>query len=160
MTGFSIRHATKGDEGAIVALLRELADYEKIADRFKLTEAAVERDMLRPQACCHCDLAWYGAEAIGVMTSYAIYSSFAAARGLFLEDLYIRSAFRGRGLGKAMLVHLAQRAVREGARYIDWFVLDWNRPSIAFYERAGAEPVKGWLSYRLSGEELKRLAGP
>jgi diamine N-acetyltransferase len=158
MTAFSIRCAAKGDEGAIVVLLRELAEYEKIADRFRLTETAVERDMLAPQACCSCELALLGAEPIGVMTWYVIYSSFAATRGLFLEDLYLRPAYRGRGFGKAMLAHLARRAACEGAAYIDWFVLDWNRPSVAFYESVGAEPVTGWLSYRLSGEALSRLA--
>jgi GNAT superfamily N-acetyltransferase len=158
MSGFSIRSAIRGDEGVIVALLRELAEYEKIADRFKLTEAAVERDMMGPQSTCSCELAWFGAEPIGVMTWYPIYSSFAAARGMFLDDLYLRPAYRGRGFGKAMLAHLARRAAFEGARYIDWFVLDWNRPSIAFYENAGAKPVTGWLSYRLTGEALNRLA--
>jgi GNAT superfamily N-acetyltransferase len=160
MTAFSIRAAAKGDEDAIVALLKELAEYEKIADRFKLTEAAVECDMIGPQACCSCEIAWFGAEPVGVMTWYAIYSSFASARGLFLEDLYLRPGYRGRGFGKAMLAHLARRAASEGARYIDWFVLDWNRRSIAFYESLGAGPVRGWLSYRLSGEALSRLAGP
>ncbi len=160
MTGFSIRSAAQGDENAIVALLREFAEYEKISDRFKLTQAAVERDMLGPQACCNCEIAWFGKEPVGVMTWYGIYSSFASARGLFLEDLYLRPGHRGRGFGKAMLTHLARRAASEGARYIDWFVLDWNRGSIAFYESAGAEPVQGWLSYRLSGEALSRLAGP
>jgi len=158
MTALLIRSATRGEENVIVTLLRELAAYEKIADRFKLTENAVERDMLGPQASCCCDLAWFGSEAIGVMTWYRIYSSFAAARGLFLEDLYLRPEYRGRGFGKAMLAHLARRATSEGARYIDWFVLDWNRPSIAFYDSAGAEPVIGWQSYRLSGEALSKLS--
>lgn len=159
MTGFLIRTAANGDEKTIVALLRELAHYERIGERFKLTEAAVARDMLGPQARCYCELAWFGSEPVGIMTSYPIYSSFAAARGVFLEDLYVRAAFRGKGFGKALLRHLAQRAVRDGAHYIDWFVLDWNEPSIAFYESAGAEPVRGWLSYRLSGVALGRLAG-
>jgi GNAT superfamily N-acetyltransferase len=158
MTKFSIRRAAAGEERIIVSLLRELAEYEKLADRFKLNEAAAARDFLGPQAPCHCELAWLGTDAIGVMTWYPIYSSFAAARGIFLEDLYVRSQHRGGGFGKAMLAHLARRARSEGAHYIDWFVLDWNEPSIAFYERADAEPVRGWLSYRLSGEPLARLA--
>lgn len=158
MTALLIRSAARGEEAVIVALLRELAAYEKIADRFRLTEDAVERDMLGPQASCCCELAWFGTEPVGVMTWYRIYSSFAAARGLFLEDLYLRPSYRGRGFGKAMLANLARRAASEGARYIDWFVLDWNRPSIAFYENAGAEPVRGWQSYRLSGDALSKLS--
>jgi GNAT superfamily N-acetyltransferase len=158
MTAFSVRTAVAGEERVIVCLLQELAEYEKIADRFKLTEAAAARDFLGPQARCSCELALIGADPIGVMTWYPIYSSFAAERGIFLEDLYLRTEYRGRGFGNAMFAHLARRAVAEGAHYIDWFVLDWNKPSIAFYEHAGAEPVHGWLSYRLSGEALARLA--
>ena len=157
MTALSIRPAIPGEEHVMFTLLHELAVYEKIADRFALTEVTIARDFFGPSPLCQCDLAFDGDQPVGVMTWYWIYSSFAASRGIFLEDLFVRAVHRGRGYGKALLGHLAQRAVREGARYIDWFVLDWNKSSIEFYERLRAEPVRGWLSYRLSGEALQSL---
>ncbi len=160
MSGLQIRRARAGDEDLILMLLRELAVYEKIEDRFGLTRADLSRDFLGPQPRCFCELAFLGAEPVGVMTWYPIYSSFAAARGIFLEDLFVRPVHRGKGFGKGLFTHLAKRAVSEGARYIDWFVLDWNKPSIDFYERLKAEPVQGWLSYRLGTSALEELARP
>jgi GNAT superfamily N-acetyltransferase len=158
MSGLAIRRARAGDEELALATLRELAVYEKIEDRFHLTRDALSRDFLCAEPLCFCELAFEGQNAVGVMTWYRIYSSFSAQRGIFLEDLFVRPAFRGRGFGKALLAWLAQTAVAEGAGHIDWFVLDWNKPSIDFYDGLGAEPVKGWLSYRLRGEALKDLA--
>jgi GNAT superfamily N-acetyltransferase len=158
MSGFAIRRAVAGDEELVLALLHELAVYEKIEDRFKLTREAITRDFLGPSPLCFCDLAFLGGEPIGVMTWYRVYSSFIAARGIFLEDLYVRPTRRGQGYGRDLLAHLAKQAVSESARYIEWLVLDWNKPSIDFYERLGATPLKGWLSYRLGGDALGDLA--
>jgi GNAT superfamily N-acetyltransferase len=159
MSALEIRRARAGDEELILALLRELAVYEKIEDRFRLTREVIAKDFLCAEPRCFCDLAFAGDDPVGVMTSYPIYASFSAARGIFLEDLFVRPAFRGKGFGKALLTHLAKRAVADGARYIDWFVIDWNKPSIDFYESLGAESIKGWLSYRLGTSALERLAG-
>jgi GNAT superfamily N-acetyltransferase len=158
MTALTIRHASAGDESLILTLLRELAVYEKIEDRFRMTRESLARDFLCQSPRCFCELAFEGDDAVGVMTWYRVYSSFAAVRGIFLEDLYVRPAHRGKGYGKALLAHLAKQAVSENACYIDWFVLDWNKPSIDFYESLRAEQIKGWLSYRLSGEALDDLA--
>lgn len=154
----SIRRASAGDEEIIVSLLYELAQYEKLTDKFKITLDVVAHDYLGPSPVIHCELAFLGREPAGVMTWYPVYSSFAASRGIFLEDLFVRTSLRGRSVGKSLLVHLARRAQETGATHIDWFVLDWNRPSIEFYERLRAEPIKGWLSYRLSGPALAQLA--
>lgn len=159
MSELSIRKAVPGDEDTIVRLLYELAQYEKLTDRFMITREVVTRDILGNSACLNCNLGFLEGEPVGVMTWYPIYSSFAAARGIFLEDLFVRIAHRGKGIGKALLAHLARQAAENKARYIDWFVLDWNEPSIAFYESLHAEQVKGWLSYRLSGAALAQLAG-
>jgi GNAT superfamily N-acetyltransferase len=159
MTALAIRRAAAGDEDLSLTLLRELAVYEKIEDRFHLTREALSRDFLCAEPLCFCELAFAGDDPVGVMTWYRIYSSFSAQRGIFLEDLFVRPAFRGRGFGKTLLAWLAQTALREGAGHIDWFVLDWNKPSIDFYDGIGAEPVKGWLSYRLRGGALADLAG-
>ena len=154
MSVFSIRAAQDADAPVIVALLAELAGYEKLLDRFTLTERMVRRDMLGD--ACHCDLAFAGDAACGIATWFWTYKSFRARRGLFVEDLYVRPDFRGRGLGKLLLTHLAAKA-RSAGGFLEWQVLDWNAPSIAFYQSLGATPVKDWLTYRLEGEALERL---
>jgi GNAT superfamily N-acetyltransferase len=155
MSDFSIRAAQNADAPAIVSLLAELAGYEKLQDRFVLTEEMVRRDMLGD--ACHCDLAFAGDVACGIATWFWTYKSFRARRGLFVEDLYVRPEFRGRGLGKSLLSALAAKARADGG-FLEWQVLDWNVPSIAFYQSLGATPVQDWLTYRLEGEELGRLA--
>ncbi|HET7086929.1 MAG TPA: GNAT family N-acetyltransferase [Rhizomicrobium sp.] len=155
MSEFSLRAATVSDAAAIVALLKELAGYERLLDHFTLSEEQVRRDMFG--AACHCDLAFEGAEAAGIATWFWTYKSFRARRGLFVEDLYVRPACRGRGLGKRLLAHLAAKA-REAGGFLEWQVLDWNAPSIAFYRGLGAEPVENWLTYRLEGEALEKLS--
>ncbi len=154
MSKFSIRAARDADAPVIVSLLAELAAYEKLLDRFTLTEEFVRRDMLGN--ACHCELAFMGDAACGVATWFWTYKSFRARRGLFVEDLYVRPDFRGHGLGKSLLAHLAAKAQAAGG-FLEWQVLDWNAPSIAFYQGLGAAPVEDWLTYRLEGENLRRL---
>src|SRR5262250_2435140 len=108
MTDFVIRAATSGDAAAIVGLLREFAAYEKLLDNFTLTEVQAARDMLG--AACYCDLAFHDDEPVGIATWFWTYKSFRALKGLYVEDLYVKPAFRGRGLGRQFLVHLAKRA--------------------------------------------------
>jgi len=154
MGDFIIRAATPSDAAAIVSLLRELADYENLLDHFTLTEAEVARDMFG--AACHCDLAFQDGEPVGITTWYWTYKSFRARRGLFVEDLFVRASARGRGMGKALLVQLAAKA-RDAGGFLEWQVLDWNAPSIAFYQSLGAKPWENWLIYRLEGEALERI---
>lgn len=154
MSDFIIRAAAPADAPAIVSLLKALADYEKLLDHFTLTEAQAARDMLG--GACHCDLAFQGGEPVGIATWYWTYKSFRACRGLFLEDLFVLPRHRGRGLGKALLVHLAAKA-RDAGGFLEWQVLDWNAPSIAFYNSLGAKPWENWLIYRLEGDALEGL---
>lgn len=142
----------------ILALLTELAAYEKLLDIFKITREVISRDYLSAQPLCNCDLGFEGDRPVGVGTWYWTYTSFAAARGIYLEDLFVRPEFRGRGYGKAFLVHLAKQAVAADASRVEWSVLDWNKPSIEFYELLGARRHDGWSGYRLTGEALKKLA--
>jgi GNAT superfamily N-acetyltransferase len=158
MTGLTIRPAGAGEEGLILALLRELADYEKLLDVFHIDEAVVRRDYLGASPLCHADLAFAGDVPAGIATWYWKYASFAARRLIHLEDLFVRPAFRGAGHGLALLRHLAKKAVAvDGA--VDWDVLDWNAPSIRFYDSIGAKPAQGWIAYKLEGEAAKKLAG-
>ena len=155
---YAIRSARAGDEDVIVALLHDLAEYEKLLDKFHVTRDVVARDYLSAQPLCQCELAFDGDEAAGIATWRWTYASFAAARSIYLEDLFVRPAFRGRGYGKALLAHLAKTAAEAGAARVEWQVLDWNKPSIDFYEGIGARPVGGWLTYRLEGDALEKAA--
>jgi GNAT superfamily N-acetyltransferase len=155
----TIRPARKGEEALILALLTELADYEKLLDKFHITLDVIRRDYLDERPLLNCDLAFEGDAPAGIASWYWMYSSFAAKRAIYLEDLYVRPAFRGKGYGKSMLAHLAKTAVDAGAERIDWSVLDWNKPSIDFYEGIGARAVTGWYVYRLGAEALQKLGG-
>jgi GNAT superfamily N-acetyltransferase len=107
---------------------------------------------------CHCELAfWEGAPA-GFALWFYNFSTFAGKAGIYLEDLYVEPQLRGRGIGKALLKHLARRCVAEGLPRFQWSVLNWNTPSIAVYEAMGAKPVDDWTVYRLTGPELEALA--
>ena len=157
MKEFSIRAALASDSHAVVSLLRELADYEKLLDRFSLTQEQVVQDMLGQ--ACHTDLAFAGQEPAGIATWFWSYNSFRPARALYVEDLYVRPAFRGRGLGRQMLRMLAARA-RDAGGYLQWQVLDWNAPSIEFYKSLGAMLMPEWINCRLQGAALERFLAP
>ncbi len=158
MADFSIRRARPGDEDAILALLTELAEYEKLMHLFHVTREKIQSDYLSPQPLCNCEIGFEGDRPIGVASWYWTYTSFAAARGVFLEDLFVKPECRGRGYGKAFLVRLAQIALEARASRVEWNVLDWNTPSIEFYEMLGARKHAGWTYYRLDGEALAAVA--
>ncbi len=158
MPELHIRKARAGDEELVFTLLHELADYEKLLDKFKVTREVIRRDYLSEPALLQCDLAFEGDRPVGVMTWYWTYTSFAAARGLYLEDLFVRPTERGKGYGKSLLADLAKTADAAGASRIEWSVLSWNKPSIDFYESLGARQPDGWFIYRLADDALKALA--
>lgn len=158
MGTIEIRTARKGDEAVIVSLLRALAEYEKLLDRFHITPEIVARDYLGEHPAVFCDLAFEGDVPAGIATWFWSYGSFAAMRRIFLADLFVRPEFRGRHYGRALLANLARRAIAHGGGGVDWEVLDWNRPSIGFYDSIGATESKGWLTYNLSGDALLKLA--
>ncbi|HEX3651697.1 MAG TPA: GNAT family N-acetyltransferase [Rhizomicrobium sp.] len=152
-----IRPAIVEDAPLICGFIRDLAEYERLLDDCVATAETVAATLFAPAPRAFCDIA----EADGAPAGFALwfysYSTFQAKHGIYLEDLYVRPPFRGCGLGKALLVHLAQRAMRENCGRFEWSVLDWNAPSIAFYEALGAKPVSGWTRYRLDGEALAQL---
>ena len=154
-----IRSAEPDDAELILSLLRELAAYEKQLGKFHTSAEVIRRDFFGAAAFCHCELAIEGDEPVGIATWTWTYRSFGPDLGLYLEDLFVRDQFRKRGIGKALLAHLAKKALRSGCTRMEWQVMDWNKASIDFYESLGARSIPEWLTYRLDGSALKKMAG-
>jgi GNAT superfamily N-acetyltransferase len=154
-----LRPASPSDAGLILALVRELAEYEREPDAVKATEEDILRDGFGAQARFQCVIAEWDGEPAGFALFFYNYSTWEGRAGIYLEDLYVRPPFRNRGIGKALFRYLAGRAVDEKLCRLSWQVLDWNRPAIEFYEAIGARYASGWKSMRLNGEALKRAAG-
>lgn len=157
-TPVRIRPAKATDTPLVLAFIRELAEYERLLDVCVATEERIAATLFVEGARAFCEIAEYDSEPAGFALWFYNYSTFRAKHGIYLEDLFVRPQFRGKGLGKALLVHLAQRALREGCARFEWAVLDWNEPSIAFYKALGAKPMSDWTGYRVEGEALERLA--
>ena len=154
-----IRPAVPADAPLIYALIRELADYEHLLHEVRATEPGIAAILFGEAPRAFCDIAEVDGEAVGFALWFYNVSTFEGRHGIYLEDLYVRPAARGNGAGKALLRELAARCVTEGLARLEWAVLDWNAPSIAFYDGLGAEAKSEWIIRRLSGEALARLAG-
>jgi GNAT superfamily N-acetyltransferase len=157
--GTSVRAAVRGDVPLILRLIRELAEYEKLLGDVEASEEALERTLFPAAGGTPAAHVVIG-ELDGVPAGFAVYffnySTFLAKPGLYLEDLFVRPASRGKGLGKALLLRLARLANELGCGRMEWSVLDWNKPSIEFYQRVGAVPLDDWTIFRLTGEALRR----
>lgn len=155
-----IRHAVLGDEQLICEYVRKLADYEKLLQEVKATEADIREALFGVTPRAYCDLAFWNGEPAGFALWFYNYSTFSGRAGIYLEDLFVDKSMRGFGIGKSLLKHLAKRCVAENLRRLQWSVLDWNAPSIEFYKSLGAEPQDEWTVFRVSGEALQKLAAP
>ena len=155
-----IRAARRDDSALIFALVRELAEYEKLSAEVDATEDAVAAALFTPEPRLFCDIAEWSGEAAGFSTWFLNYSSFRGRHGVYLEDIFVRPAFRKRGIGKALMQRLARRCVEQGYARFEWAVLDWNAPSIAFYKSIGAQVLDDWRICRLSGAALQDFARP
>ncbi len=155
MSVFLVRPARPDEAGLILSLLKELAAYEKLPITIGEEDIAFDFFGLRP--LIECELAFEGETPVGLVTYYWTYATFRAARRLYLEDLFVLPAFRGRGYGKALLAHLARKGLAAGAARLEWQVLDWNAPAIRFYQSIGAHPHEGWFTYWLEGDALTAL---
>lgn len=153
-----VRAAQSGEEGLVLSFIRKLADYEKLSHEVVASEADIAAALFGAQARCACDLAFWNGEAAGFALWFYNFSTFRGKAGIYLEDLFVQPHWRGHGIGKALLGHLARRCVDEGLPRLQWWVLDWNAPSIAFYKSIGAEPQDEWTVFRVSGAALERLA--
>ncbi len=153
-----IRRAEARDAGLVLELVRALAEYEKVPDAVEATEADLLRDGFSGAPRFFVELAEWRGEPVGVALWFHSYSTWVGRPGIWLEDLFVRPAHRGQGIGKALLVHVARIAAEEGCGRFEWSVLDWNAPSIAFYRALGAKPLDDWTTMRVAGEALSRLA--
>ncbi|MFE6482987.1 GNAT family N-acetyltransferase [Streptomyces sp. NPDC057757] len=156
-----IRPATPADVPVIHALVRELADYEKALVEVRATEEQLREALFgeRPAAFAHVAEDVPG-EVVGFALWFLNFSTWRGVHGIYLEDLYVRPPARGGGHGKELLAELARICVERGYERLEWSVLDWNRPSIEFYEALGARPQDEWTVYRLTDEPLRELGAP
>jgi len=155
-----IEPAQPSDAPLIVAMVRELAAYERLLDEVVITPEDVHRDLFGPRPYAEAVVARVEGEPMGFALWFHNYSTFAGRPGLYLEDLFVRPAFRGHGYGEALLRHLAGIALERGCARFEWSVLDWNEPALAFYRKLGAIGMDGWTVHRASGDALAALAAP
>ena len=154
----TIRRARPNEAGLVFSLVRELADYEKLLHEVHASEADIAEALFGGNPRLTCDIAEWNGEPAGFAVWFVNFSTFAGRHGIYLEDLFVRPALRGKGIGKALLVHLAKQCLANGWSRLQWAVLDWNAPSIAFYKSLGAEMMDEWTLCRVSGEALSALA--
>jgi GNAT superfamily N-acetyltransferase len=153
-----IRAAHSGDVATVLALIRELAEYENEAASAQATAEDLLRDGFGEQPRFHCLLAEWEGKAAGLALYFFNYSTWKGRAGIFLDDLFVRPEFRGRGIGKALLVEVARIAVARNCGRYEWLVLDWNTSAIDFYESLGARRMRQWVPVRVEGKALLQLA--
>lgn len=154
----TIRPATPSDLPHIVRLVRALAAYERLLDHVTSTEADFRAALFGPQPRAHAFIAEVNGTPVGLALWYYTFSTFTGRPDLFLEDLFVEPPHRGKGIGLALLRRLAQQAIADRCRRIDWRVLNWNQPAIDFYTRIGAKPMQDWHVRQLEGDALAALA--
>ncbi len=151
--------ATEHDAPLILQMIKDLAEYERMADQVKATEASVRETLFGARPAAEVVIGYAGEAPAGFALFFPNYSTFVGRPGLYLEDLFVRPEFRGHGFGKQLLAHLAKIAIDRGYGRFEWSVLDWNEPAIGFYKRLGAVPMDDWTIFRVTGDALTRLAG-
>jgi GNAT superfamily N-acetyltransferase len=160
LTAAVIRPAALADAPLVLAFILELAEYERLSDSVQTTEADVSRLLFGPAPRAFCDIAEADGGPVGFAVWFYSVSTFEGRHGIYLEDLYVRPAARGAGVGRALLAHLARRCLAENLARLEWAVLDWNAPAIAFYDALGATAKTEWITRQLRGDRLAALAAP
>jgi GNAT superfamily N-acetyltransferase len=153
-----VRIARPEDVATLVALVVELAEFERARDEVELDEATLHKVLFGDSPSVFCDVAELDGEIVGSAIWFVNYSTWTGAHGIYLEDLYIRPTARRAGVARALLATLANRAVERGFRRVEWSVLDWNEGAIGLYESVGAFGLSEWTRYRLTGSDLEALA--
>ena len=155
---FTIRPVRSDEAGLVLQFVRELAEYEKLTHECVATEQMIGEALFSEKPRIFCDFAERNGEVVGFALWCLNFSTFSGKTGLYLEDLFVRPAHRGKGIGKALMIHLARKCVENGWGHFQWSVLDWNSPSIDFYKSLGAVMLDEWTGVRVSGDALARLA--
>jgi len=157
VNGVAIEPAARADVPAIHAMIRELAEYERLEEQVVGTAAALEEHLFGPHPAAEAVIAKADGEPVGFALFSTTFSTFLSQPGLWLEDLFVRPEHRGRGTGKLLLRHLAQIALERGYGRIEWAALDWNEPALGFYKGIGAQPIADWITHRLDADGIERL---
>jgi GNAT superfamily N-acetyltransferase len=153
-----VRPAIEDDLPLILSFIRELAEYERLTHEVFASEADLRTHLFGPGRIAYAEIAHVGKEPVGFALYFFSFSTFVGRPGLYLEDLYVRPAWRGRGIGRMLLARLAAIAVERGCGRMEWSVLDWNEPALRVYRAIGARPMDDWTVQRLTGDALKALA--
>ena len=156
--GFQIRSATKSDVPTILSFVKKLADYERLSHEVIATEESLRKTLFGRQPGAEVAIGYCKEEAVGFVLFFHNYSTFLGRPGIYIEDLFVDEAYRRRGFGRALLLHVARLARERGCGRLEWSVLDWNKPAIDFYKNLGAAPMSDWTVFRVTGESLDRLA--
>jgi GNAT superfamily N-acetyltransferase len=157
-SGFTIEGARERDVPLILAFIRELAEYERLPHEVVATAEGLREALFGAPQAAEVLIGRFRGEPVGFALFFHNFSTFVGRRGLYLEDLYVRPSERGQGFGRALLAHVARLARERGCGRMEWAVLDWNDPAIAFYRRVGAVPMGDWTVFRLAGDALEALA--
>ena len=155
----TIRKAVPADSALVFDLIRELADYERLAHEVDATEDQIAAALFGPEPRVFAEIAAWEGEPAGFALWFYNFSTFRGRHGIYLEDLFVRPAYRSKGIGRALLRHLARRCREEGLARLEWWVLDWNEPALRFYRSIGAAPMDEWTVQRVTGDALAALAG-
>ena len=153
-----IRRATKIDVSYIFELIKELADYENLLEEVVASEELLEETLFGINSQAEVNLAFDKKDIVGFALYYQTFSTFLGCPGIYLEDLFVKESFRGKGFGLALLSSVARRVKEIGGGRLEWSVLNWNKQAINFYTKVGAVPMKDWTMYRLNGEKLNNLS--
>jgi GNAT superfamily N-acetyltransferase len=154
-----IQEVTEGDVPLILAFIRELAQYEKLLDSVSVTEESLRSALFGPQPFAEAIIAFKEQEPVAFALYFFNYSTFAGLPGLYLEDIFVRPAYRNTGIGRQLFAFLAKTALERGCNRMELSVLNWNEPAIRFYKKLAAKPITDWTVFHLSRESLEKLAG-
>ena len=157
-SNFIIRPATESDVDTIFSLIKELADYERLAHQVVATQKDIHNSLFGERPFAEALIGEYGRTPISFALFFYNFSTFIGKPGIYLEDLYVKPEYRGKGFGRKILVHIARLAIKRNCGRFEWSVLDWNTPAIRTYEKLNAKPMQNWILYRLTGKALAELA--
>jgi GNAT superfamily N-acetyltransferase len=156
--GFQVKTATESDVPVIFSFIKKLAEYERLSSEVVATEELLRETLFGQRRTAEVAIGYFETKTVGFVLFFHTYSTFLGKPGLYIEDLFIDEDYRGRGYGRALLLHVARLAKERGCGRLEWAVLDWNQPAIGFYKKLGAVPMSEWTVFRVAGKSLDELA--